>query len=99
MTSKVTEPSEAYLLDEPQLVITNLKAVAEWEQAIAIARLQLMCGVNSGIDGICTWNRKFSEPKEIFDEKKFGAENPDLYLDFLADAKTGTYIKSAKRKV
>lgn len=97
--SNVAGPSEAYLLNEPLLVITNLKAVAEWEQAIALARLQLTCGVNSGIDGICTWNRKFSEPKEIFDEKKFVDENPELYLDYLAEAKTGTYIRAAKRKV
>jgi hypothetical protein len=98
MISKVSGPAEAYLLNEPQLVVTNLKALAEWEREIATARLQLVCGLNSAIDGICTWNRKFSDPKEIFDEKKFVEENPDLYLDYLADAKTGSYIKPAKRK-
>lgn len=98
MISKVSGPAEAYLLNEPQLIITNLKAVAEWEQAIATAKLQLMCCTNSGIDGVCTWNRKFSDPKEIFDEKKFVEENPELYLDYLAEAKSGTYIRPAKRK-
>ena len=95
---EVTSPSEAYLLNEPQLVITNLKAIASWEHDIALAKLKILCGDNAGIEGICTWNRKFSDPKEVFDVVKFVEENPELYVDYLAEAKTGTYIRRVKRK-
>lgn len=94
----VKSPSDAYLLNEPQLEITNLKALASWEHDIALAKLKLLCGQYAGIDGICTWNRKFSDPKEVFDVVKFVEENPELYVDYLAEAKTGTYIRRVKRK-
>lgn len=98
LINTVTSPENAYLLNEPQLLITNLKALSEWDYEVAIAKLKLLCGANAGIEGVCTWSRKFADPKEVFNEKKFVEENPEIYLDYLAEAKTGTYIRAAKRK-
>ena len=94
----VTSVEEAYLLNEPQLLVTNLKALSSWTEETSIAKLKVLCGTNAGIEGVCTWIRKFGDPKSVFNEQKFVEENPEIYLDFLAEAKTGTYIRVAKRK-
>jgi tRNA nucleotidyltransferase/poly(A) polymerase len=94
----VTSVEEAYLLNEPQLFITNLMALSSWNEDISIAKLKVLCGTNAGIENICTWARKKGDPKSVFNEKKFVAENPELYLDYMAEEKSGTYVRVAKRK-
>jgi hypothetical protein len=98
LIAAVTSVEEAYLLNEPQLFVTNLKALSSWNEDIAIAKLKVLCGTNAGIENICTWTRKNGDPKLVFNEKKFVEENPELYLDYLAEEKTGTYLRVAKRK-
>lgn len=94
----VTSVEEAYLLNEPKLLITNLKALSSWNLEISIAKLKVICGTNAGIEGICTWTRKYGDPKPVFNEKLFAEQNPELYMDYLAEAKTGTYLRVSRRK-
>jgi hypothetical protein len=89
---------DAYLLNEPQLFVTNLQALSSWNEQISLAKLKVLCGTNAGIENICTWTRKNAEPKSVFNEDKFAADNPELYFDYFAEGKTGTYIRVAKRK-
>jgi hypothetical protein len=94
----VTSVEEAFQLNEPQLLITNLKALSTWTHDISIAKLKVICGTNAGIENVCSWNRKQGDPKSVFNEKLFVKENPETYMDYLAEAKTGTYLRVAKRK-
>jgi hypothetical protein len=94
----VTSVEQAFLLNEPQLFITNLKALSTWTHDISIAKLKVLCGTNAGIENVCTWTRKQGDPKSVFNEKLFVKENPETYLDYLAEAKTGSYLRVAKRK-
>jgi hypothetical protein len=94
----VTSVEEAYLLNEPKLLITNLKALSSWTLEISIAKLKVICGTNAGIEAICTWTRKYGDPKPVFNEKLFAEQNPELYMDYLAEAKTGTYLRVSRRK-
>ena len=94
----VDSVEEAYRLIEPQLLLTKLTARSKWDLDISLAKLKVLCGKHAGIEGVCSWNRQFSDPKPVFNEKLFVEENPELYIDFLAEAKTGTYLRVAKRK-
>jgi hypothetical protein len=85
-------------LNEVQLIITDEKASAEWDEEFAIAELKIACGRNEAIEGICTWKRKPVE-KETFDEKSFKLENPKKYEKYLEQPTTTTYLKVSKRKV
>jgi hypothetical protein len=98
LISAVNRPEDAYKLNEPLLLLTNLRALSEWDYEVSIAKLKVICGSTAGIEGVCTWTRKFADPKEVFNEKKFVEENPEMYLDYLAEAKTGQYIRAEKRK-
>lgn len=98
MVNAVTSVEEAYLLNEPQLFVTNLMALSSWNEEVSIAKLKVLCGTNAGIENICSWTRKHGDPKSVFNEKKFVADYPELYLDYMADERTGTYIRVAKRK-
>jgi hypothetical protein len=95
---KVKSVQEAYLLNEPNLLLTNLMALSEWTHQTSIAKMKVLCGVNAGIEGVCTWNRKFSDPKESFNEKLFKQENPDLHTAYLDEEKIKSYTGVAKRK-
>jgi hypothetical protein len=94
----VDSVEDAYLLNEPQLFVTNLKALSSWNEQISISKLKVLCGNNAGIENVCSWTRKNSDPKSVFNESKFAAENPELYFDYFGDGRTGTYIRVAKRK-
>lgn len=95
----VISVEEAFLLNEPQLLITNLKALSSWTHDVSVAKLKVLCGTNAGIENVCTWTRKQGDPKFVFNEKLFVQDNPETYLDYLAEATTGTYLRVAKRKV
>jgi hypothetical protein len=98
LISAVTTVEQAYLLNEPQLFVTKLKALSSWNDQISIAKLKVLCGTNAGIENICTWTRRNGDPKSVFNVEKFVAENPETYLGYMAEEKTGTYIRVAKRK-
>ena len=97
MIDSVDSFEHAYRLIEPQLLVTKLKARSEWELETSKAKLKVLCGEASGIEGVCTWIRKFEE-QPVFNEPLFVEENPDLYLDYLTDPKTGVYLRVVKRK-
>lgn len=97
--NEVNSVEEAYRLLEPQLLLTKLTARTTWDLEISLAKLKVLCGKHDGIEGVCSWKRQLASPKPSFDEELFVQENPELYLDYLAEAKTGTYIRLAKRKV
>lgn len=88
---------DAYRLIEPQLLLTKLKARSEWNLETSKAKLKVLCGEAPGIEGVCTWVRKFEE-KPVFNEQLFVEQNPELYLDYLTDPKTGVYLRVVKRK-
>lgn len=98
LIDSVRSVEDAYLLNEPQLFVTNLEALSSWNEQISLAKLKVLCGTNAGIENICTWTRKNGDPKSVFDEDRFASENPELYFDYFAEGKTGTYIRVAKRK-
>lgn len=94
----VTSVEQAFLLNEPKLLITNLKALSSWNLDVSIAKLKVLCGTSAGIEAICTWTRRYGDPKPVFKEKQFAEENPEIYMDYLAEAKTGTYLRVSRRK-
>ena len=98
LVDAVTSVEKAFLLNEPLLLVTNLKALSSWNLEISIAKLKVLCGTNAGIEGICTWTRKYGDPKPVFKEKLFAEENPEIFMDYLAEAKTGTYLRVSRRK-
>ncbi len=97
MIDAVESFQDAYRLIEPQLLLTKLKARSEWDLETSKAKLKVLCGEAPGIEGVCTWVRKFEE-KPVFNEPLFVEENPELYLDYLTDPKTGVYLRVVKRK-
>jgi hypothetical protein len=97
MINSVDSLEHAYRLIEPQLLLTKLKARSEWDLETSKAKLKVLCGEASGIEGVCTWIRKFEE-KPVFNEPLFVEENPEMYFDYLTDPKTGVYLRVVKRK-
>jgi hypothetical protein len=85
-------------LNEVQLIITDELAVAEWDEEFAVAELKLACGRNEGIEGVCTWKRKYVD-KESFDEKAFKLAHPKKHQQYLDQPKTTAYVKVSKRKI
>ena len=85
------------LLVDPNLELTNLRGLAEWDQAVSQTNLKLAIGENEGIEGLCTWTRKETISTK-FDSKKFEADNPDLYRDFLTTGSSSELLKPKKTK-
>ena len=79
------------------LVITAEAAVAKWDEDLAAAELQIECGDNEGIEGICTWKR-FMKENEKFDEANFKAENPDLAKRYTITTEAKTVLKKNRKK-
>lgn len=81
MLAQVEKLEDAYLLNEPLLLVTHLLALAEWDRDIAEAELKVACGTAAGIEGICTWERKAST-KTSLDTDKLANLEPDLFLQY-----------------
>ena len=93
----VNSSQDLGLLVDPNLELTNLRGLAEWDQAVSQTNLKLAVGDNEGIKGLCTWTRKETISTK-FDSKKFEAENPDLYRDFLTTGSSSELLKPKKTK-
>ncbi len=95
---EVTSPDQAYLLNEQQLQITALEAVADWELAVSEARLKVECGTSLELEGICKWQRE-EKQRHTFDEVAFVEEHPDLFQEFLSKPATKSYVRVKKTKI
>ena len=79
------------------LEILSIEADADWAKTIAEARLKSACADAGGIDGVCKWSRSV-ETKQVFDDKLFREEQPDLAEQFTkSGASTQAVIVNPKR--
>jgi hypothetical protein len=79
------------------LEILSIEADAYWAKTIAEARLKSACADAGGIDGVCKWSRSV-ETKQVFDDKLFREEHPDLAEQFTkSGVSTQAVIVNPKR--
>ena len=91
LIEKTTSKHEAHLLNEPVLLLKQLRAIADYDEKISEAKLKVACDANLAIDGLCKWQRE-RKVSETFDEMEFSKQHSQLYLDYLTDPETKTYI-------
>ena len=72
---------DAYSLNRQVLELTEIKAHLEWSQYRLKQQLQIECGENLGIEGICTWSRRTGIKKE-FNEDAFEESNKELFQQY-----------------
>jgi hypothetical protein len=87
-------------LEEPLLRLTQLEAITDWDLALSLAKLKIECGLNEGIDGVCTWKREATQ-KSSFDANKLFEADYELYAQYVLDETTKQYLipsKGSKRK-
>ena len=75
-------PEDRDALHGRYLQILGAESEALWKKQIAESQLKTLCGVNEGIEAICTWPRE-NKIKLAFDLESFEAENPELYAKYL----------------
>jgi len=97
MVAQVETLEEAYLLNEPLLLVTHLLALAEWDRDIAEAELKVECGTAAGIEGICTWERKASTRSSL-DTDKLANLEPELYIQYFLPRDTYTRITVTRKQ-
>ena len=68
-------------LQDYSLRLAEFTTAAEWHQEIAIANIKAFCGTAAEVEGILKWSRT-STTKEIFNEKLFKEQEPDLFAEF-----------------
>jgi hypothetical protein len=89
---------EAFLLNDTQLELTMVRALAEWDLSLADAELRIAVGDASEIKGICRWGRKLGTPKAVFDESTFAEEHPELWTKFTLTKNSFTKVSISKTK-
>ena len=94
----IKSAKDAYLLNEPQLQLTMLEAIAQWDNDLADAELRIAVEDAAGITGICKWGRKPGTPKAVFDEETFAIEHEDLWTKYTLTKESFTKISVAKNK-
>ena len=77
------------------LEVLTFKLPLAWEVSLAEADLKVACGDASGIEGVCTWNRKLKETIS-FDKTAFKDDHPEL-LEQFSSRKPDT-VSTALRK-
>lgn len=73
------------------LRLLALESTAEWRLEKAKAAIQVLCGDNAEIEGICKWARTLKS-KATFDDKKLKEEHSELYASFCHEVKGATAI-------
>ena len=73
------------------LRLLAFESTAEWRLEKAKAAIQVLCGDNAEIEGICKWART-SKSKATFDDKKLKEEHSELYATFCHEEKGATAI-------
>ena len=97
MIAAVNKPEDAYKLNEPNLLVTNLKALAEWDFDLAEAELKNECGLAPGITGICSWVRKVTT-RASFNQGKFAQEMPELWVEYTLPRESYTKLSVSRKK-
>jgi len=97
MVAKVESLEDAYLLNEPLLLVTKLSALAEWDRDVAEAELKVACGTAVGIEGVCTWERKESTRTSLDTDKLFNLE-PELYLEYFLPRESHNRITITRKQ-
>lgn len=97
LVDAVVDLSDSYKLNEPRLLLLNLKSLAEWDFDIADAQLRISVGETPGIDGVCTWNREMGK-KATFNKGKFAEDHPDLWLEYTLPRDVYTRFVVARSK-
>jgi hypothetical protein len=82
-------------LEEPSLRLTQLDAFVDWDLELSTAKLKIECGLNEGIEGVCTWKREATS-KSSFDSNKLYEADYDLYIQYLLDETTKQYVIPSK---
>ena len=73
------------------LRLLAFESTAEWRLEKAKAAIQVLCGDNAEIIGICKWTRT-SKSRTTFDDKKMKEEYSELYNTFCHEEKGATAI-------
>jgi hypothetical protein len=63
------------------LGVLSIQAYADWEMELASSNLKHLCGLNEGIESICSW-RRVEQIDEKFDRKSFSDAHPELIEEF-----------------
>ena len=76
-------------LHELNLRLLGFESSVEWKMEIAKAEIQVFCGDNAEVKGICKWSRT-SKGKATFDEKTLREEHSSANLEFCQEETGGT---------
>jgi hypothetical protein len=97
MIERVAEVFDPYVANEANLLLSDLKTVAERQLLFSDLSLRVSCGKNLAIEGVCTWPRHDVERKS-FNVQKFVAKHEDLAEKYMKASWTETYVNAVKRK-
>jgi hypothetical protein len=95
--ASIEDITDSYQLVEPELALTNLTVLAQWDSDFAEARLKKMCGEHPGIKGAVTWVRKY-KPRKKFNEAKFADEQTEKWLEYTLPRKSYDRLNITKNK-
>lgn len=79
-------------LNEPNLRLEKVIALASWNKEVAEAHLKVALGVHEALTGVCKW-RRYPTSKTQFDALRFAAEHPDLVQEFTSDPRVVEYVR------
>jgi len=77
------------------LKMLTFQSPLEWEDTLIEAELKSLCGEASGIEGLCSWNRKFKESTS-FDKTAFKNDHPEKW-DLFTTRKPDTVSTALRR--
>ena len=95
--AEVTASKNYTEIVEMNLVLTNLKGLADWEAKVSEAELKSLIGLDEQVTGVATWKRGY-KATEKFDEATFAEDNPDLYKSFIYTPAPTTLVNLKKSK-
>ena len=93
----IQDITDSYQLVEPELALTNLTVLAQWDSDFAEARLKKICGERPGIKGAVTWVRKY-KPRKKFNEAKFADEKTEKWIEYTLPRKSFERLNITKNK-
>lgn len=93
----VTEHRDIERLNEPNLALTQLKGLADWDVEVLQAEIQVALGTAEAFEGVCTWKRSESITN-VFDAASFAEAYPELAKQFMVVAEPKTYVAPTKKK-
>lgn len=82
---QVVDNKDLYSLNRQLLELTEIRVRSEWNQGGLKRQLQIQCGENLEIEGLCRWSRRTVNKKQ-FDEKAFAESNKELFQQYLVES-------------